>query len=157
MRRGWIGAAGVAAVAAGVAAAAAAAAVVAAAVGGPAGRTAGGPGPVGMERRGPAHAAVPAVQLDTAAARELFRGRGNCATCHGPEGRGTLLAPDLTAGGWLHADSTLGSVVRVIREGIARPAKFPAPMPPMGGARLRDAEIEALARYVLALRAAAGG
>jgi mono/diheme cytochrome c family protein len=86
--------------------------------------------------------------------RSIFQGRGNCWTCHGREGRGTPLAPDLTAGVWLNTDGSVDSVRALIRTGVARPKKYPAPMPAMGGARLSAEEIEALTAYVLSLRPA---
>lgn len=85
------------------------------------------------------------------AGKAIFEGKGNCATCHGKDARGTALGPDLTDGEWLHITGTAAEIAGVVREGIAKPKKFPAPMPPMGGARLRPAEIEAVARYVFEL------
>jgi cbb3-type cytochrome c oxidase subunit III len=81
----------------------------------------------------------------------VFRGKGNCATCHGRDARGTPLGPDLTDGVWLHGSGTLAEITGIVRDGVVKPKQFPAPMPAMGGARLRPAEIEAVARYVLNL------
>jgi mono/diheme cytochrome c family protein len=85
--------------------------------------------------------------------RALYEGKGNCATCHGKDGRGTPLGPDLTDSVWLNVDGTEPSVAQLIRTGVLKPKQYPTPMPPMGGARLRAAEIEAIARYVVSLRA----
>lgn len=96
----------------------------------------------------------PAVRQDPGEA--LFRGKGNCFTCHKQDGTGTPLAPDLTDDEWLNFDDgrpTVEEVATLIREGVSRPVSHPAPMPPMGGARLSDTEIEQLAEYVLRLSA----
>jgi mono/diheme cytochrome c family protein len=83
--------------------------------------------------------------------RAVFEGKGNCATCHAKDGKGTPLGPDLTDGEWINIGGKPEEIVAVIRTGVMKPKRYPAPMPPMGGARLRDAEIEAVARYVAEL------
>jgi mono/diheme cytochrome c family protein len=118
---------------------------------------------VGFSAGGPARwagspvpGAVPEVPADTLG-RAIFTGRGLCAACHGATAKGTVLAPDLTDGEWIHldggqdADSLLASMARLVKAGVAQPTKYPAPMPPMGGAQLSDAEILAVSRYVLSL------
>ncbi|HSJ26530.1 MAG TPA: c-type cytochrome [Longimicrobiales bacterium] len=83
------------------------------------------------------------------AGRSVFEGKGNCATCHGKEGKGTPLGPDLTDREWLNVPAgTAEAIAALVRTGVAQPKKHPAPMPPMGGARLRPAEIDAVAQYV---------
>jgi cytochrome c553 len=84
--------------------------------------------------------------------KAIFEGKGNCWTCHGRDGRGTPLGPDLTAAAWLNTDGSVDSVRALIRAGVPRPKKYPAPMPAMGGARLSAAEINAVTEYVLSLR-----
>jgi cbb3-type cytochrome c oxidase subunit III len=81
----------------------------------------------------------------------VYRGKGNCVACHGRDAKGTPLGPDLTDGVWLTGTGTLAEITEVIRVGVAKPKQYPAPMPPMGGARLSPAEVEAVARYVLSL------
>jgi mono/diheme cytochrome c family protein len=80
--------------------------------------------------------------------RRVFTGKGLCTACHGPAGRGTPLGPDLGDGEWLHVPATVEAIDSLIRAGVAKPKKYPAPMPPRGGARLSDAEVRAVARYV---------
>jgi mono/diheme cytochrome c family protein len=80
--------------------------------------------------------------------RRIFTGRGFCASCHGPAGRGTPLGPDLADGEWLHVAGTVESLDSLIRAGVPRPKRHPVPMPPRGGARLSDAEVRAVAVYV---------
>ena len=83
----------------------------------------------------------------------VFKGKGLCSTCHGPAAKGTPLAPDLTDDTWLQFDErpTVEGLVAMIRKGVPTPLEHPAPMPPMGGARLSDEELTAVARYVLSL------
>jgi mono/diheme cytochrome c family protein len=92
------------------------------------------------------------TQQDFEEGRRLFTGQGGCHACHGPQATGTQLGPDLTDDVWLNAEeATMDEIMRVIREGVAQPVQYPAPMPPMGGARLSEAQIHALAAYILAL------
>jgi mono/diheme cytochrome c family protein len=92
------------------------------------------------------------TQQDFDEGRRLFTGQGGCHACHGPQAQGTQLGPDLTDDQWLNVtEPTMDEVMRVIREGVAQPVQYPAPMPPMGGARLTDAQIHALAAYIMAL------
>jgi mono/diheme cytochrome c family protein len=86
--------------------------------------------------------------------KAIFEGKGNCATCHGKEGKGTAIGPDLTNGQWLTIGGTLQDISAVVRAGVSKPARYPAPMPPMGGARLNASEIDAVARYVLQIAGA---
>ncbi len=102
----------------------------------------------------PVHA--PAVPQDSLG-KAIFTGKGLCTACHGPEAKGTALAPDLTDGTWLHADGSVESIVKVVTSGVPQPKEHPAPMPPMGGAQLTAAEIQAVARYVASLSAKQGG
>lgn len=92
------------------------------------------------------------TQQDFEEGRRLFTGQGGCHACHGPQATGTQLGPNLTDDQWLNvAEPTMDEVMRVIREGVPQPVEYPAGMPPMGGARLTDAQIHALAAYVIAL------
>lgn len=83
--------------------------------------------------------------------KAIFMKKGNCATCHGPMAQGTPLAPNLTDSTWLNVDGTIEQITALIKSGVPKPKKHPAPMPPMGGAKLSDAEIAAVAKYVLSL------
>ncbi len=86
-----------------------------------------------------------------ASGKAIFEGKGNCATCHGKDARGTPLGPDLTDGRWLNITGTLEEITATVRAGITKPKQYSVPMPPMGGARLRSEEIDAVSRYVLGL------
>lgn len=82
---------------------------------------------------------------------QLFPGAG-CQACHGPNGTGSQLGPDLTDEDWLHVSGPdVGEIADVIRSGVAAPMEYPAPMPPMGGANLTDDEVQALAAYVASM------
>jgi mono/diheme cytochrome c family protein len=105
---------------------------------------------------GGAHAVAAGRQQQTdpqsvARGRTIFLGKGTCHVCHGQEAKGTPMGPDLTDSAWLNADGTLESIQQVVKSGVARPKRYPAPMPPMGGARLRADELEDVARYIFSL------
>jgi mono/diheme cytochrome c family protein len=85
--------------------------------------------------------------------RAVFEGKGNCWTCHGKNGSGTPLGPNLTDDEWLNIDGSLDSIRAIVLHGVPKPRKYPAPMPPQGGAKLSSAEIDAVAAYVFGLRA----
>jgi mono/diheme cytochrome c family protein len=108
--------------------------------------------PTAQEPAAPMDLPEGVTQEDYEEGRRLFTGQGGCAACHGPQATGTALAPDMTDGEWLNvAEPTMDEIMRVIREGVPQPVQYPAPMPPMGGARLSDAQIHALAAYILAI------
>jgi cbb3-type cytochrome c oxidase subunit III len=100
---------------------------------------------------------VPALVAQDTVGKAIFMGKGLCTACHGPDAKGTALAPNLTDEEWLHADGTVATIAKVVKEGVAQPKKHPAPMPPMGGAQLTDAEIQAVAQYVASLSAKPAG
>jgi mono/diheme cytochrome c family protein len=99
-------------------------------------------------RTDPVHA--PAAAQDTLG-KAIFTGKGMCTACHGPDAKGTALAPDLTDAKSLHTDGTVASIAKVIQAGVPTPKEHPAPMPPRGGAQLTDPEIQAVASYVASL------
>jgi glucose/arabinose dehydrogenase len=74
-----------------------------------------------------------------------------CTGCHGDDGKGTPLGPDLTAGQWLWGDGSYGAIAATITQGVAEPKRHRAPMPPMGGAALTPQQVSALAAYVWGL------
>lgn len=80
--------------------------------------------------------------------KSVFEKKGNCATCHGPTATGTPLAPSLRDSAWVNIDGSLDQIRQLVRTGVAKPKKHPGLMPPMGGAKLKDAEIDAVAKYV---------
>lgn len=105
--------------------------------------------------------AVPSVQdaaptpAQLALGDSVFHGRAGgalCYVCHGPSGKGINgLGPNLTDKEWLNADGTVASIEKVVTEGVAKPKKMPAPMPPKGGGQLTESQIKAVAAYVYSL------
>ena len=98
----------------------------------------------------PVRGGDPVVRQDTSG-KAIFTGKGICHVCHGPDAKGTPLAPNLTDAEWLNGDGSEKMLIATIKAGVASPKKHPAPMPPMGGTQLTDREILSLARYILTL------
>ena len=83
----------------------------------------------------------------------IFKGQaagGICFTCHGPDAKGTALAPDLTDTTWLHGDGSLSFIANTVRTGIATPKQAPAPMPAFGQT-LTPQQVDAVSAYVFSL------
>lgn len=79
-------------------------------------------------------------------------GGGICFTCHGADAKGTQgLGPDLTDTTWLHGDGSLDFIKNIVRNGVPTPKEAAAPMPPMGGATLTPAQVDAVSAYVQSL------
>jgi mono/diheme cytochrome c family protein len=78
-------------------------------------------------------------------------GGGTCYVCHGQDGKGSAVGPNLTDGEWLNNDGTLAGITGTITSGVPKPTKAPAPMPPMGGASLSPDQVKAAATYVHSL------
>ena len=78
-------------------------------------------------------------------------GGATCTGCHGANGKGTPLGPDLTRRQSMWSDGSPAGIVKVIREGVPKPKQYRSPMPPMGGTPLSDAQVSAVAAYVWAL------
>lgn len=83
--------------------------------------------------------------------KEIFGGAGICYTCHGPDGTGTPLAPNLTDATWINIDGGYDAIVELVKTGVAQPEEHQAPMPPMGGAQLDEDQVRAVAAYVYTL------
>ena len=84
----------------------------------------------------------------------IFHGQaagGTCFTCHGQDAKGTTLAPDLSDKTWIDGDGTYNYIVQRVTTGVPQPKQHPAPMPPMGGASLSQAQVRAVAAYVYSL------
>jgi mono/diheme cytochrome c family protein len=86
--------------------------------------------------------------------RQVYAGAGICFTCHGQNGHGTPLGPNIADGEWIWLDEgqdMMTQMVAVIRTGVSQPREYPAPMPPMGGANLSEDQLQAVSAYVLSL------
>lgn len=83
--------------------------------------------------------------------RVLFHGRAVCSACHGTNGKGGQLAPDLSDEEWLNADGSYESVIEVLNAGVPQPRQYPGLMLPRGGMNLSDEEVNALAAFIWSL------
>lgn len=84
--------------------------------------------------------------------KKLFHGKALCIACHGMSAQGGV-APSLRDSVWIHSKGTYTDIMAQIRRGV--PAESSATklvMPPLGGAKLSESEIAAVAAYVWALR-----
>jgi cbb3-type cytochrome c oxidase subunit III len=88
---------------------------------------------------------------DVTAGQQIFTATGNCYTCHGPDAKGTALAPNLTDGEWINIDGTFAAIQTVVKDGVQQPKQHPAAMPAMGGANLSEDQIRQVASYVWSL------
>jgi glucose/arabinose dehydrogenase/mono/diheme cytochrome c family protein len=78
-------------------------------------------------------------------------GGASCTGCHGANGTGSPLGPDLTKKEWMWSDGSLAGILKVISDGVPKPKKFRSAMPPMGGAQLSVTQASAVAAYVWGL------
>lgn len=83
--------------------------------------------------------------------QQIFTSTGNCYTCHGPDAKGTQLAPNLTDSEWLNITGKYDEIVKTVHTGVPQPKQHPAPMPAMGGAQLSDDQVKQVAAYVWSL------
>jgi mono/diheme cytochrome c family protein len=103
-------------------------------------------------------AALPVPQGATremvALGQRIYRGQvggAACTGCHGENGEGTPLGPDLTGKKWLWSDGSYAGIKKTITAGVSQPKQYRSPMPPMGGAQLTPEQVSALAAYVWAI------
>lgn len=78
-------------------------------------------------------------------------GGATCTGCHGENGQGTPLGPDLTGKKWLWSDGSFAGIAKTITEGVSQPKQYRSPMPAMGGAQLTPDQASAVAAYVWSL------
>jgi mono/diheme cytochrome c family protein len=78
-------------------------------------------------------------------------GATSCQACHGPDGKGGTVAPDLTDATWLHSDGSYGAIYKQIEIGVMQPKQYLGVMPPFGGAPLTPEKHRAVAAYVYKL------
>ena len=84
----------------------------------------------------------------------LFHGEvggASCTGCHGTDGAGTPLGPNLTDQEWLWSDGSVAGIATTITQGVSQPKQYRAPMPPLGGTSLSPDQVAALAAYVWGL------
>jgi mono/diheme cytochrome c family protein len=95
-----------------------------------------------------------ATAAEVALGGRIFHGEikgGTCAGCHGSNGKGSPVGPDLTGGQWLWGDGSIAAISGTITGGVAQPKKYRSPMPPSGGAQLSPSDVTAVAAYVWAI------
>jgi mono/diheme cytochrome c family protein len=83
--------------------------------------------------------------------RQLYTSTGQCSNCHGDDGRGTMLGPNLTDREWLNGDGSYDSIVTVINAGVPQPKAHSQPMLPKGGSNMTADQVRAVAAYVYTL------
>lgn len=117
-----------------------------------AGAPAAAPAPPPSVATAPAAAgAAPTDPQLVALGDSIFHGQaagGTCVTCHGQRGEGSQIGPNLTDAEWLHGDGGYQFIVNTVTTGVPSPKKYPAAMPPMGGAQLTPDQVRAVAAYV---------
>jgi glucose/arabinose dehydrogenase/mono/diheme cytochrome c family protein len=78
-------------------------------------------------------------------------GGGTCTGCHGANGKGTTLGPDLTANKWAWSDGSWSGITKTITDGVPLPKHYRSVMPAMGGAQLTADQASAVGAYVWTL------
>jgi glucose/arabinose dehydrogenase/mono/diheme cytochrome c family protein len=84
---------------------------------------------------------------------DVFNGKtgATCAGCHGSNGEGSPLGPDLSKGTWMWSDGSVQGITATITKGVAAPKQYRQPMPAMGGSTLSPDDLNAVAAYVWAI------
>lgn len=83
--------------------------------------------------------------------RILFNARATCSACHGANGKGGQLAPNLADDVWLNSDGSFAGIIEVIDAGVLEPKEYPGLMLPRGGLGLSDEEVSSLAAFIWSL------
>jgi mono/diheme cytochrome c family protein len=83
----------------------------------------------------------------------IFRGKGGCVTCHGPDGGGMPASGSGITAGLNFVPSEWGPLDSLMKVGIPEPAtRSPIAMPPRGAqSNLTDEETRQVAAYVWAI------
>jgi glucose/arabinose dehydrogenase/mono/diheme cytochrome c family protein len=95
-----------------------------------------------------------ATQAMVALGDRIYHGQvaeATCTACHGANGTGTPLGPDLTKNKWLWSDGSWAGVTKSIADGVLKPKQYRSPMPAMGGSQLTPDQASAVGAYVWAL------
>jgi glucose/arabinose dehydrogenase/mono/diheme cytochrome c family protein len=100
-----------------------------------------------------------ATRADVVLGDRIYHGQvasAACTGCHGSDGRGTPLGPDLTSRKYLWGSGSYDSIHQIIAQGVAKPKQYRSPMPPMGGTPLTPDQLSAVSAYVWALSHSGG-
>jgi glucose/arabinose dehydrogenase/cytochrome c553 len=120
-------------------------------------RLQGAPAPAIAAVTGPAYE-VASLPKPPGATREQMRlgsrifwgqaSAGTCSGCHGSDGKGSTVGPNLTSGEWSWGDGSWQGIAATIDKGVVSPKHADGAMPPRGGAPLSDADVKAVAAFV---------
>jgi glucose/arabinose dehydrogenase/cytochrome c5 len=91
-----------------------------------------------------------ATAEQVAAGAKLFAAQ-TCTGCHGADGKGSPVGPDLTTGKPLWGDGSLASIKKTIQDGVLMPKQYRQAMPAMGGAQLSADQLQDVSAYVWAI------
>jgi glucose/arabinose dehydrogenase/mono/diheme cytochrome c family protein len=95
-----------------------------------------------------------ATQEMVALGNRIYHGQvaeATCTACHGANGTGAPLGPDLTKNKWLWSDGSWAGITKSITDGVLKPKQYRSPMPAMGGSQLTPDQASAAGAYVWAL------
>lgn len=84
----------------------------------------------------------------------VYRGQaagGNCLGCHGSDGAGTMVGANLIDANWLWSDGGVAGIKATVVKGVTMSKQSFGAMPPLGGAPLQAADVDAVAAYVWAI------
>lgn len=97
--------------------------------------------------------ATPAMLAEGDSIFHGLKAGGLCQTCHGPDAKGTPLAPPLAdKTQWLTGDGSYAFIQQRVTTGMPKPtAPYTSPMLPMGGAQLTPDQIKSVAAYVYSI------
>lgn len=114
------------------------------------------PAPAKAVREEPSKAVKEVAGEQVAAVRDVSAGmalyKAKCSPCHGPEGKGTMMAPALKGNDWVKASSS-GAISEVILKGRQGKGKkyenFFNDMPPTSG--VAEGDVSAIIDYLKSL------
>jgi glucose/arabinose dehydrogenase/cytochrome c5 len=93
----------------------------------------------------------PGVTAAEVALGDRIYHQSTCSGCHGSDGGGSALGPNLMQGRWVWGNGSLAALATTITNGVPKPRNHTGAMPAKGGADLSMADIKAVAAYVWAL------
>ncbi len=80
--------------------------------------------------------------------KTLFHGAALCSSCHGENGAGTPVGPNLTDETWLHSDGAYSEILATVNDGVTQPKESMIPMLARGGSGITDQQAAQVAAYV---------
>ena len=92
---------------------------------------------------------VTAAMIETG--KGLYHAAALCANCHGQNGEGSGIAPNLADKTWLHSDGSFAAIEKTVTDGVPAPKESMIPMLPKGGSGITADQVKAVAAYVWSL------